>query len=40
MRLEIETGSYLTRYSVELTEELPNMATGIIKGATIKPSKE
>ena len=31
MQLEIETGSYLTRYSGELSEELPNLATGIIK---------
>jgi len=29
--LEIEAGSYLTKYSVELSEELPNLATGIIQ---------
>ena len=29
--LKIESGSYLSRYSVELSEELPNLATGIIK---------
>jgi len=29
--LEIEAGSYLTKYSVELSKELPNLATGIIK---------
>jgi len=29
--LEIEAGSYLTRYSAELSEELPNLANGIIK---------
>jgi hypothetical protein len=29
--LEIEAGSYLTKYSIELSEELPNLATGIIK---------
>ena len=29
--LEIEEGSYLTRYSVELSKALPNLATGIIK---------
>jgi hypothetical protein len=29
--LKIETGSYLTQYSIELSEELPNLATGIIK---------
>lgn len=29
--LEIEEGSYLTKYAVELSEELPNLATGIIK---------
>lgn len=28
--LEIEVGSYLTQYSIELSEELPNLATGII----------
>jgi len=28
--LEIEEGSYLTKYSVELSNELPNLATGII----------
>ena len=29
--LEIEAGSYLTKYSIELFEVLPNLATGIIK---------
>ncbi|HCE59131.1 MAG TPA: DUF4861 domain-containing protein [Prolixibacteraceae bacterium] len=29
--LEIETGSYLTKYALELSEELPNIATGIVK---------
>jgi hypothetical protein len=29
--LEIEEGSYLTRYSVGLSEALPNLATGIVK---------
>ena len=29
--LEIEEGSYLTKYSIELSEELPNLATGIIQ---------
>jgi hypothetical protein len=29
--LEIEEGSYLTQYSIELAGELPNLATGIIK---------
>jgi len=29
--LEIGAGSYLTRYSIELSEGLPNLATGIIK---------
>lgn len=28
--LEIEPGSYLTKYSIELSEELPNLATGIV----------
>ena len=28
--LEIEGGSYLTKYSIELSEDLPNLATGII----------
>lgn len=31
--LEIEAGSYLTKYSVELSEPLPNLATGIVKHA-------
>ena len=31
--LEIEAGSYLTRYSIELSEALPNLATGIVKHA-------
>ena len=29
--LEIEAGSYLTEYTVNLTEEIPNLATGIVK---------
>ncbi|MGE0021239.1 MAG: DUF4861 family protein [Draconibacterium sp.] len=29
--LEIEAGSYLTKYTLELSEELPNIATGIVK---------
>lgn len=29
--LAIEAGSYLTKYSLELSEELPNLATGIVK---------
>lgn len=29
--LEIDAGSYLTKYSIELSKELPNLATGIIK---------
>lgn len=28
--MEIEEGSYLTKYSVELSKELPNIATGIV----------
>lgn len=28
--LSIEPGSYLTKYSIELSEELPNLATGIV----------
>lgn len=31
--LEIEAGSYLTKYSVKMTEDLPNLATGIVKHA-------
>lgn len=42
--LEIEEGSYLTKYSVELSTDLPNLATGIInlpetETATIKDIK-
>lgn len=29
--LEIEPGSYLTKYTAELSEDLPNLATGIVK---------
>jgi len=29
--LEIEEGSYLTKYDIQLSEELPNLATGIVK---------
>ena len=29
--LDIEEGSYLTKYSIELSETLPNIATGIVK---------
>jgi len=29
--LEIEAGSYLTKYSINLSNELPNLATGIVK---------
>lgn len=35
--LSIETGSYLTKYDISLTKELPNLATGIVKapGTTV-----
>ena len=29
--LEIEAGSYLTKYSIKLSKKLPNLATGIVK---------
>ena len=35
-----KSSKVVVNYSVELAEELPNMATGIIKSETIKPSKE
>lgn len=36
--LEIEEGSYLTKYSIDLSESLPNIATGIVKlpGTVVK----
>ncbi len=30
-KLEIEAGSYLTKYSIDLSNALPNLATGIVK---------
>ena len=33
--LSIETGSYLTKYDLELSNELPNIATGIVKAPDI-----
>jgi len=40
--LEIEKGSYLTKYHVRLSGDLPNMSTGIVKlpGAEMKVIKE
>ncbi len=34
--LSIETGSYLTKYDVSLSNEIPNIATGIVKNPDIE----